>query len=77
MTEDGNEVEMTGEYLKVYDESGALLMSVRRSPNRLYKIQLETCDETYLMASFDNPAWLWHARLGHINFHTLKLIGEK
>lgn len=77
MTEDGNELEMTGEYLKVYDESGALLMSVRRSPNRLYKIQLETCDETYLMASFDNPAWLWHARLGHINFHTLKLIGEK
>lgn len=74
MTEDGNELEMTGEYLKVYDESGALLTSVRRLPNRLYKIQLETCDATCLMASFDNLAWLWHARLGHINFHALKFI---
>lgn len=77
MTEDGNEVEIVGEFLKAYDGNGTLLMSVRRSSIRLYKIQQEACKPTCLMASFDNPAWLWHARLEHINFHALKLMGEK
>lgn len=54
--EDGNEVEMAGEFLKIYDEKGMLLMSVIRSSNRLYKIQLEACKPTCLMVSFDDSA---------------------
>ena len=29
------------------------------------------------MSSISDPAWLWHARLGHVNFKTLKLLADK
>lgn len=25
----------------------------------------------------DEPAWLWHARLGHVNFQAMKLLADK
>ena len=77
MTEDGNKVVMTGDFMKVYDRNDTLLMQVRCSPNRLYKMQLETCKPVCLMANLNDPAWLRHTRLGHVNFHALKLMAEK
>lgn len=29
------------------------------------------------MGSIDEPVWLWHGRLGHVNLRTLKMVGEK
>lgn len=29
------------------------------------------------MGSIAEPAWLWHARLGHVNFQTIKMMFEK
>lgn len=41
MSEQGNRVELQGDFLWVYDSDGRLLMKVKRSANRLYKIMLE------------------------------------
>ena len=41
MTEEGRRVEIVDPFLKVYDRNGALLMKVKRSRNRLYKILLK------------------------------------
>jgi hypothetical protein len=30
-----------------------------------------------LLSSLDDPAWLWHARLGHVNFQAMKLLVDK
>ncbi|KAL4352257.1 hypothetical protein GQ457_06G019090 [Hibiscus cannabinus] len=77
MTEDGNKVQMAGDTMKVTDNSGKLVMSVKRNQSRLYKITLKTSKQVCLQTSLDDPAWLWHARLGHVNFHDLKVMGEK
>ncbi|GKC97544.1 zinc finger, CCHC-type containing protein [Tanacetum coccineum] len=41
LAEGGDQIIMHGSFLWVHDVKGKLLMKVRRSPNRLYKIQLE------------------------------------
>lgn len=56
MIEDGFKVEMIGEFLKVYDETGTLLMPVKRTMNRLYKIQLTVGKPPCLMMNIEDPA---------------------
>ena len=77
LTEDGSKVVLRGAFLWVYDRNEKLLMKVKRSNNRMYKILLETCSPKRLAASLDDPAWLWHTRLGHLNFQALKLMSKK
>ena len=55
-----------------------LIMRVPRTLNRLYKIELKPVEPKCLMASIGNQAWLWHGRLGHVNFRFLKqLVGKE
>ncbi|KAL4369739.1 hypothetical protein GQ457_05G028760 [Hibiscus cannabinus] len=77
MTKDGNKVQMARDTMKVSDKSGKILMLVKRTQNRLYKITLKTSKQVCLLTILEDPAWLWHARLGHVNFHDLKMMGEK
>jgi len=52
-------------------------MKVQRSLNRLYKVDLKPVAPECLMGNIEEPAWLWHGRLGHVNFGALKMVGEK
>ncbi|KAJ9552989.1 hypothetical protein OSB04_017034 [Centaurea solstitialis] len=45
-----------------------------RSENRLYKIQLKVGKPHCLHAEIDDESWLWHARLGHINFGAVNMM---
>ncbi|KAL8107457.1 hypothetical protein AgCh_024023 [Apium graveolens] len=76
LSEDGDKVVIEGEYLSVYDEKGRLLMRVRRSTNRLYKIWLEESTHMALLAKIDENSWLWHVRLGHVNFQALSQMSR-
>ena len=64
----GSMIVLDGSLSWVHDKSGKLVMNIKRTPNMLYKIQLETCKPVCLAMSMDDPAWLWHERLGHVNF---------
>ena len=70
-------MELASLFLKMFDRNGTLLMKVKRSHNRLYRILLETNQPTSLLTKLADLAWLWHARLGHVNFQTLRMMGEK
>ncbi|KAD7480463.1 hypothetical protein E3N88_03599 [Mikania micrantha] len=72
LTEINYEIKMKKEHLWVYEESGAVLMKVSRTTNRLYKINLQVVQPACLHVNLDNQAWLWHARLGHLNFESIK-----
>lgn len=61
-------VVLNGLHLWVYDEQERLLIKVRRSANRLYKILLVTSQKNCLMSSVEETSWLWHSRLNHVNF---------
>ena len=77
ITEEGSKGNLAGSFLNMFDINGSLLMKVKRSHNRLYKILLETNQPTSLLTALANQAWLWHVRLGHMNFQTLKMMADK
>ena len=57
MTEDGSRVELAGSFLKMFDKNGTLLMKVKQSHNRLYRILLETSQSTSLLMKLVDPTW--------------------
>lgn len=78
LTETGHRVVMDEDVLEVFDKSPwRLVMKVRRTVNRLYRIELKLAHPVSLLSSLDDPAWLWHARLGHVNFQAMKLLVDK
>ena len=77
LSESGNEVVIKGEYVWVYDDQRRLLMKVKRSGNRLYKILLETSHAACLMSKAEESTWLWHTRFGHVNFQAMALMSAK
>ncbi|KAK1419234.1 hypothetical protein QVD17_28397 [Tagetes erecta] len=76
-TECGCDIHMKDDLLLMHDDKGKLLMKVQRSKNRLYTIRLKTGKPVCLQAKIDNDDWLWHARLGHVNFDSMKQMVEK
>lgn len=76
LAEEGYNVLLKGEYLWIRDKQGDLLMKVKRSTYRLYKILIRDCDSKCLMTRCDNESWLWHSRLGHVNFKAMKLMSS-
>ncbi|KAD3336326.1 hypothetical protein E3N88_31845 [Mikania micrantha] len=77
LTENGCKVLLERDSLFLYDNNETLLMKVTRSKNRLYNINLRIGAPVCLLSKIDEEAWLWHARLGHINFDTIKLMTHK
>lgn len=52
-------------------------MRVPRAVNRVYKTELKVVEPICLFASVQDQAWLWHGRLGDVNFRSLKqLVGK-
>lgn len=58
---------MEGNFLWLYDSDKRLLIKVYRSPNFLYKLTIEIAE----------PVWLWHARMGRVNFKSFKTMVDK
>nr|GEY21628.1 zinc finger, CCHC-type [Tanacetum cinerariifolium] len=77
LTEIGCKVIMDGNKLTLYDKNKRLLMKVERSKNRLYSIRLQIEEPICLLANIENKAWLWHARLGHLNFDDINKMTRK
>lgn len=67
---------LEGDQLRVYNK-GVLLMSVRRSVNRLYKISLEEVQSECGLSKVEEETWLWHKRLGHVNFKAMELMAKE
>ena len=73
LTEIGHRILLDDDVLEVLEkQSLRLIMRVPRTLNKLYKIELKPVEPKCLMASIGNQAWLWHGRLGHVNFRSLK-----
>lgn len=77
LSENGKKVILSGDYLWVYDEHRRLIMKVKRSENRLYRIILRTTQNQCLMSSMEESTWLWHSHLGNVNFQDMAHLSEK
>lgn len=76
LDESGYKITMQGGILRLFEKDGLLLMQVPRSNNRLYKIKLNVATPACLQVKLDDNAWLWHTRLGHLNFDALKALSK-
>lgn len=77
LSEDGNKVVLSGEYLWVYDTNGKLLMKVKKSPNRLYKIIIEESGAECLLTKTEVITKSWHSRLRHVNYQAMLLMSNR
>lgn len=76
LSETGNRVELKGEFLRVFDDQERLMMKVKRSPNRLYKIIIDTNKPECMMKKVEEISKFWHARLGHVNYQAMALMSK-
>jgi hypothetical protein len=78
LTEIGYRIILDDDVITVSEKNPhRLIMNVQRSGNRLYKIELNTIVPKCLLTSLKDDTWLWHGRLGHINFQSIKKLVEK
>lgn len=77
LSESGHKVMLQGDYLWVNDERGELLMKVKRSPNRLYKILIDNVSSMCLLSKEEEVIKLWHMRLGHVNYQAMNMLSNE
>lgn len=63
-----------GEYMWIFNKNEKILMKVKKSQNRLYKLIIETKDSKCLITKVDQMSRLWHSRMGHVNYQALSLM---
>ncbi|GJW96594.1 zinc finger, CCHC-type containing protein [Tanacetum coccineum] len=76
-TEIGCKVVMEDDELRLYDMDNQIFMKITRQKNRLYKANLRIGTPVCLLANLKEDTWLWHARLGHLNFESLKSMAQR
>nr|GEV55676.1 ribonuclease H-like domain, reverse transcriptase, RNA-dependent DNA polymerase [Tanacetum cinerariifolium] len=76
-TKIGCKVVMEDDELRLYDMDNKLFMKVTRQRNRLYKSSLRIGTPVCLLANLKDDTWLWHARLGHLNFESLRSMAQR
>ena len=78
LTEIGHRVVMDDDLIEVIDKNKMqTIMRVHRSVNRLYKIELNAVEPVCFLANVSDKSWLWHGRLGHVNFWSIRMLFEK
>lgn len=77
LAEEGNKVVMNNNFLWIFEKEGNLLMKVKRSFNRLYKIIIENVESRCLLSKSNELSHLWHMRLGHVNFKSMELMHKE
>jgi hypothetical protein len=78
LTEIGHKIVMDDDLIEVFEKSTMrMIMRVQRSVNRLYKIVLKTVQPVCLLANLSDESWLWHGRLGHVNFQSIRMLVER
>uniref|UniRef100_A0A453T4W2 Integrase catalytic domain-containing protein n=1 Tax=Aegilops tauschii subsp. strangulata TaxID=200361 RepID=A0A453T4W2_AEGTS len=77
LEERGCKIVLEDGYLWGYGRQRNLMMRVKRSRNRMYVLNLDKAQPVCLLAKFDETAWKWHSRFGHLNFHALRKLGKQ
>ncbi|KAL0682570.1 hypothetical protein Bca4012_049417 [Brassica carinata] len=62
---------------KLVDRHGLLMVKTTRAKNRLYKVTLQADHVECFQVKTCAESTIWHARLGHINKETMRLMVKK
>jgi hypothetical protein len=73
----GSRVEIKDGVMRIWDRHHRLLAKVTRGINRLYVLNVQVAQPLCLAARWDDEAWQWHERFGHLHFEALKRLSAK
>jgi transposase InsO family protein len=77
LDESGSRVEIKDGVMRIWDHHHRLLTKVTRGTNQLYVLNLQVAQPLCLVAHWDDVAWQWHERFGHLHFEALKRLSVK
>jgi Integrase core domain/GAG-pre-integrase domain len=66
------EYKMNGRSLNLEDKTGIIMASVKMTPNRMFKLDLNSVHEKCLKVSLESKNEPWHLRFGHLGYAGLK-----
>jgi hypothetical protein len=76
LLEKGYEIKMKYRTLTLLDTKGDMIAKVAMTKNRMFLLNIETDVPKYPNASVKDETWLWHMKLGHVNFDSLKMMAQ-
>ena len=69
---------MISGFLEIYDTTKRMILKAPLSRNKTFKVNLNTIEsQCFFAATLSDDSWLWHLRLGHLNFKDLSLLRSK
>jgi hypothetical protein len=77
LDESSSRVEIKDGAMRIWDRHHRLLAKVTRGTNRLYVLNVQIAQPLCLAARWDDEAWQWHERFGHLHFKALKWLSAK
>jgi hypothetical protein len=63
--------------MRVTYSNGRLILKDPMSRNRTFKIELNVLEHRCLVTAASRDEWLWHYRLGHLNFKDMCNLQQK
>ncbi|XP_050884870.1 uncharacterized protein LOC127087999 [Lathyrus oleraceus] len=70
--EKGYKIHMENKGLHVMDANGVFVLKTLMAANRTFKAELKVMEHKCLATAVSREEWMWHYRLGHLNFRDLK-----
>jgi len=77
LLEKGYKVSLENKMMRVNDSKGKLILKAPMSKNMTFKIELNVMEHRCLATAVSRDEWLWHYRLGHLNFRDLKSMQKR
>ncbi|XP_058771127.1 uncharacterized protein LOC131644592 [Vicia villosa] len=77
LLEKGYNIRLEDKILRVVDASGVLILKAPMATNRTFKVELKVLEHRCLATAASREEWLWHYRLGHLNFRDLKALQQE
>ena len=68
---------MKDKFLNLRDSNDNLIAKVPMNKNRMFILKIQNDVAKCLKACVGDSSWLWHLRLGHLNFDGLNSLSKK
>jgi len=72
LVEKNYKVSIEDKMMRVLDSNGRLILKAPMSQNRTFKIELNVMEHKCLATATSRDEWIWHYRLGHLNFKDIR-----
>ncbi|XP_050908040.1 uncharacterized protein LOC127121626 [Lathyrus oleraceus] len=76
LLERGYKICLEDKILRVLDSNGVLILKALMAANRTFKVELKVMEHRCLATAESRDEWLWHYRLGHLNFRDLRKLQQ-